>query len=97
MNEIQKKNLNLDNNDKFTSNSVHGQYNMNSFRGYNSDKNSKQEKEVKIISPRVILQSGEKEGNVDILKMKQLPLSKPRLLTGKLPSAFDVRYRRYVL
>jgi hypothetical protein len=84
MNEFNKKNY-LEN-DKIN-------YNVNSFRGLYTDK-SKQEKEVKlqnnVLSPRVVLQSTDRNDK-DTTK-GQL---KPRLLTAKLPAAFDVKYRRY--
>jgi hypothetical protein len=86
MNELNRKNINED---KQTT------YNVNSFRGMYSDKH-KLDKEIKlvgnILSPRLIFQSTEKNEK-EIDKSKQMV--KPRLLTGKLPSAFDMKYRRY--
>ena len=89
MNDLNKKNF-LENEKASSYNS----YNVNSFRvvsNHNYDKN-KIEKE-KIISPRMILQSIEKSDREGDSKNKQLGM-KPRLLTGKLPSAFDVKYKR---
>ncbi len=71
-------------------------YNLNSFRvvsNHHFEKN-KLEKEVKLLSPRMILQSIEKCEKDDPKAKQQI---KPRLLTAKLPSAFDVKYKRYVL
>lgn len=69
-------------------------YNINSFRGVYTDKN--REKEVKIhsnvLSPRLIIPSSEKNEKETERSKQSI---KPRLLTGKLPSAFDVKYRRY--
>jgi hypothetical protein len=71
----------------------HNHYNVNSFRGVTNhahinDKN-KFEKEIKVLSPRIVVDKKEKEA--DSNQKQQI---KPRLLTGRLPAAFDVKYRR---
>ncbi len=67
-------------------------YSANSFRGnHNHMVPGKEYGSGKIISPRLILPSAEKSDRDGDLKGKAL---KPRLLTGKLPSAFDVNYKR---
>jgi len=68
-------------------------YNLNSFRvvsNHHIEKN-KLDKENKLLSPRIILQSVEKPDKDDLKSKQQI---KPRLLTAKLPSAFDVKYKR---
>jgi hypothetical protein len=90
MNDLHKKNY-LEG----VSNSNSTTYNVNSFRGNSSHMNnekSKHEKENKLMSPRLIIQSSDKPDKDCDLKSKHQV--KPRLLTGKLPSAFDVRYKR---
>jgi hypothetical protein len=72
----------------------HG-YNINSFRGLYSDKN-KLDKETKIHhnlkSSRIGNNSSERiDKDIDQKNKREL---KPRLLTGKLPAAFDVKYRK---
>lgn len=74
-------------------------YNINSFRGINSDKTKANKEEGKIslnavnsnnvLSPRIDNKLGEGDN-----KRKEV---KPRLLTGKLPAAFDVKYKRYFI
>jgi hypothetical protein len=77
-------------------------YNINSFRGLQSDK-SKAEREISriplnavnsnnVISPRILPNPGDKAGETDNKKREV----KPRLLTAKLPPAFDVKYKRYI-
>jgi hypothetical protein len=68
-------------------------YNLNSFRGNSSHTTEKVklEKEHKIVSPRVILQSIDKTEKEDTKNKTQY---KPRLLTAKLPSAFDMKYKK---
>jgi hypothetical protein len=67
-------------------------YNVNSFRVVSNaypDK-SKQEAGNKLFSPRMIFSSVEKTDKDDVKNGKQY---KPKLLTGKLPSAFDMKYK----
>jgi hypothetical protein len=67
-------------------------YNVNSFRVVSNaypDK-SKQEGGHKLFSPRMIFSSVEKSDKDDVKNNKQY---KPKLLTGKLPSAFDMKYK----
>lgn len=88
MNEYFKRNL-TDNESKLTNQ----QYSLNSFRGHISDK-AKYEKDTKqVISPRLFDTKDYKEGDHK-LKISQNTSTKPRILTSKLPSAFDMRYRK---
>ncbi len=67
-------------------------YNVNSFRvvsNHHPEKN-KQEAGLKLFSPRMIFSSVEKPEKEDLKANKQY---KPKLLTGKLPSAFDMKYK----
>ena len=77
-------------------------YNINSFRGLQSDK-TKAERELNriplnsinanhMVSPRVLPKSNDKViiGETEN-KKKEV---KPRLLTAKLPAAFDVKYKK---
>jgi hypothetical protein len=87
MNDINKKHFSE--NERGVS---YNSYNLNSFRvvsNHHIEKN-KYEKESKLLSPRMILQSVEKPDKDDFKKQQ----IKPRLLTAKLPSAFDVKYKR---
>lgn len=70
-------------------------YNINSFRGLQSDKN-KLDREARaplsVISPRIIPNGGvDKVENGDARQKREM---KPRLLTGKLPAAFGVKYKK---
>ena len=69
-------------------------YNVNSFRVVSNphpDKN-KQDVNHKFFSPRVIFSSVDKSDKEELKNNKQY---KPKLLTGKLPSAFDIKFKGY--
>lgn len=76
-------------------------YNINSFRGLQSDK-TKAERELNriplnninsnyMVSPRILPKSNDKLIGETENKKKEV---KPRLLTAKLPAAFDVKYKK---
>jgi hypothetical protein len=71
-------------------------YNINSFRGIYTDKN-KTEKEIKIshnINSSRILPTNSSEKIDKDFEQKNKRELKPRLLTGKLPAAFDMKNRK---
>lgn len=89
MNDINnKKNIDSERHSNINS------YNKNSFRVVSNphpDK-SKHELNHKFFSPRVIFSSVDKSDKDELKLNKQY---KPKLLTGKLPSAFDMKYKGY--
>ena len=71
----------------------HSNYNLNSFRGNYNHGNTEKYKQEKIMSPKLIVNNSERSDNKE-LELKSKQSLKPRLLTGKLPLAFDMNYKR---